>query len=546
MLNNSPGEIRHTVEIDSLALFISHSAKLFLFAAILIIGGLTISSFVVYNDHYSPDYSGPGGAIIWALKIHSPIISDAARGQWSWAGLPTYVPVIFGLSSACFVGVILLRSAIRDSHLRALLSDRVAAKMPKYSRADRGIFSGRYNGKILWSSIEDRALVVGPPGTGKTTFMLNQIIRSANERRDFIAVDIKPEIADILRKELTNSDYVVIEVDPVGGLGRRYNPLSDIDEDSEIYELCESLIPTVSGDPVWVKAEQAYFRLALMYLKYRHPGVRDKCSLPAAYQLIGNHPSAQAFLKTIARSAHKGTKQAAEKLLAQLDTSKPAQAGFGGVFDRLNWLALDPVARTLGRTDFSLKKVGRSKRPVAIFLKFEETRLATMGGLLSVLYGHILTTLIKSSGKRKAVHLYLDEIGNIPPIAGLLPKLNTIRSRQLPTWMYWQSTQQMEAYGRGAREVFFGAADLQFFFRSNDINTMETVERLGGKKTIAKHSESLDRGLVTRSVTSERVPRIEAAELAELKPGEVIALYRGGRWRGEATPHYMDFPRYRR
>lgn len=546
MLNNRSDEIRQTLASDQIVLSVIFFAKLAILTTIIIIVGLTCVSFLFYRELYAHDFSGPAGPVLWAITLHKPIILDAIAGRFSRDGVPIYLAVTSGVTISGLIAVVVTGETRRNSRVRALAADRISVALPRYSKLQRGVFAGKYGGKVLWSSVEDRALVVGPPGTGKTTFMLNQIIRSTKELKDFIAVDIKPEIATILWEELEKSGYKVIELDPINRSGSCYNPIEDIQDDSELSEFCESLIPLSSGDPVWVKAEQAYFRIALMYLKYKYPGNKDKCSLPTAYQLIGSHPSAEAFLKTVARSTHRNTRQAAEKLSSLLSTSKPALAGFGAVFDRLHWLSLDSVAETLGSSDFSLKALGRSERPVALFLKFEETHLATMGSLLSALYGHILSTLIKTSAKRRPITLYLDEIGNIPPIAGLLPKLNTIRARNLPTWMYWQSTQQMQAYGVGAREVFFGAADLQMFFRSNDIDTMGTVERLSGKKTIPRFSESITAETVTRSVSSERVPRIEAAELAELKPGEIITFYRGSRWRGKAVPHYEDFRKYKR
>lgn len=535
-------ELRQRVDDDPVANLATFVAKVGILGVICIIGALVICSKILD----SPTSVEAAGVVGGALKPHFPALRYAASGSFYGGYWPTYAAVVMGAVVFAVFSFFFGRAELRYRTEIKSAAGKIATKLPVVAAEKRGAFAGKYTNKILWSSIEDRALIVGTPGTGKTTFLMNQILKSAEHAQDFIAVDIKPELADILRDDLREAGYIVLEIDPISGADRSYNPLADIDEDNGIFELCESIIPSPERDPAWAKAEQAYFRLALLYLRHKHPSDKDMCSLPAAYQLIGHHASAEAFLRTVMRSEHSATRQSAEKMLDQLESSKPAQAGFGSVFDRLSWLSLDTVAHTLSKSDFSLKAIGKSKKPVALFLKFEETRLKTMGGLLSALYGHILGTLIKTSAARRPITLYLDEIGNIPPISGLTAKLNTIRSRNLPTWMYWQSTQQMQVYGQGAREVFFGSADLQIFFRSNDLDTMSTVEKLAGKVTLAKHSESTDGGSVTRSVTSEQVNRIEGAELAELAPGEVITLYKGARWRGEATPHYVDFKKYRR
>ena len=63
---------------------------------------------------------------------------------------------------------------------------------------------------------------------------------------------------------------------------------------------------------------------------------------------------------------------------------------------------------------------------------------------------------------RPAVLQLFDEIGNAMPVPGLIQKLNILRSRQLPTWLYWQSIEQMQKYGIKADEganIILGEVD---------------------------------------------------------------------------------------
>jgi len=70
---------------------------------------------------------------------------------------------------------------------------------------------------------------------------------------------------------------------------------------------------------------------------------------------------------------------------------------------------------------------------MALFLQFEESKLKALGPLLAFIATGMLTSLIDTAKQRKPVALFLDELGNMPPIPGLAEKLNTIRSRHLPT-----------------------------------------------------------------------------------------------------------------
>ncbi|KZZ11155.1 hypothetical protein A3749_09585 [Oleiphilus sp. HI0078] len=405
-----------------------------------------------------------------------------------------------------------------------------------------GVFAGRFNKEDFFARQEDRGLVIGPPRTGKSTFLLNQIMRLAKNKQSFSAVDIKPELSSILKEDLEKAGYQIVILDPIFATGASYNPLDDISSEQAINELVLSLLPTPLTDPTWKKAEQRYFRLALLYLfhsKEKH------CSLPAAYQLIGHFDRAEDFLGYIAQSGNEKTRQAAKKLLGELGNSKPAQAGFSAVFDSLDWISYPEVQAALGESEFSLNLLGKNNKPIALFLQFDESYLETMSGLLSALCGHILRYLIANHKEREPVALFFDEIGNIPVIAGLLQKLNTIASRNIPLWTYWQSTAQMAVYGPSAREVFFGCADAQLFFRSNDISTQQTVAQLSGTIYRPKMSNTSGTNDST-NVSAEKDTRVQASDVGELGFGEVIAFYRGKKLKGQATPHYETFPKYRR
>jgi len=87
-------------------------------------------------------------------------------------------------------------------------------------------------------------------------------------------------------------------------------------------------------------------------------------------------------------------------------------------------------------------------------------------------------------------------------------------------------------------------------FRLNDQPTRELISKLVGttERENISHTESSNSD-GTREATSrslERVKVVEPHELGQLKPGEVVTLYRGASAKGQATPHFMDFPVFKR
>ena len=121
----------------------------------------------------------------------------------------------------------------------------------------------------------------------------------------------------------------------------------------------------------------------------------------------------------------------------------------------------------------------------------------------------------------------------------------------MPLWMYFQTAEQIDRrYGDGAADVFFASADLKMVFRLNDEKTQNSISRLVGTTERVKTTQSTTREeggrKTTISRTRERVAVIEPHALGQLKPGQVVCLYRGAAALGRATPHYVDFPEFKR
>lgn len=470
---------------------------------------------------------------------------------WIWSAVSTSAFFACGVLILMFLKTDFRRMK-KETDLSSSASSLKLIKLGK--KKENGIFAGKYGKpqKPLYVSYEDRGLILGPPGTGKTAFLLNQILKVSDNGISFVAADIKPEIQNIIESELLGKGYKVLCINPLSPGGHHYNLLEDIADEAEINELVCNILPVnPKAEPVWGEAERKYLRMALLYL-YNDTDLI--CSLPAAYKMFIENDDPEHFLSKILKSDNQLLVATAKKVFAELDSSKPARAGFGTVFDRLNWLYYDTIGETLSSSDFSLAELGQN-RPIALFLQFEETRLKTLGTLLSVLYGHILNYLIRNAGNRGPVALFFDEIGNLPVIEGLAEKLHTIRSRMLPTYMYWQTTAQMNKYGKmntDGPDIIFSSADLQIFFRTNSKETQQTVSLLVGTTKEESTSKSVGRsyqGLKGRKTVSESVGKvkvnvIDPHEVGELEEFEVVTLYRGGKAKGIATPYFQDYKQF--
>jgi type IV secretion system protein VirD4 len=213
----------------------------------------------------------------------------------------------------------------------------------------------------------------------------------------------------------------------------------------------------------------------------------------------------------------------------------------------LRFVRYPMVRASLERSDFSLRALC-GRRPVALFLQFEEGHRETTARLLAATVAHVLRYFI-THHEREPVLLLLDEIGTAPVIPSLVQKLNTIRSRKLPTWLYWQSLEQMQAYGAKADEgpnIILGACDMQMVFRLNDnASALWMSDRIGkvDREVEAVAVKIGELAQKSRSLVTE--PIVWPHELQALAANEVVCTYRGNTWRGIARPYYELWPEYR-
>jgi type IV secretion system protein VirD4 len=498
---------------------------------------------------------GYAGGLAVAAR-HRVVISDvvAFARHWRFGYWPIDLQIFSTL--AIFGGVIVvslmwlsLRNMKWTFQSRDISSQDAATDLlNKSATGDIRIFSGKFRGKPFHASIEDRGLVIGPPGTGKTAFLFNQILRATKDELSFAAVDLKPELHQILLTSLESAGYRVLRINPARADAEadHWNPLSDINEETDITELCNSLLPVRdSKEAPFVEAQRDWLKAAVFHVKSLPGG-----SLPMAFNLLSAESKAENLVEILSRSASSAAARIARRIAAGLSGSKPDPLilqGLTGCLRSLDYFGLPGVQNSLGHSDFSARDLGKGPRPVALFLQFEESKINALGPLLSFTTTALLTSLIDTAKQREPVALFLDELGNMPPIPNLPEKLNTIRSRGIPTWMYFQTVEQMDRrYGKGASSLFFAAADVQIVFRLNDNETRERISSLIGTTTKRKHSSSSGKNGGTSSTSYERVNVIEPHLLGQLRPGQIVCLYRGAAALGRATPHYVDFPEFKR
>ena len=430
-----------------------------------------------------------------------------------------------------------------------LASVKIKEKVKAASLPDDGVLAGFLEKQPIHISCEDRAVVIGPPGTGKTAFLVNQLLDWAKSGRPFIVNDIKPEIYGIVRTKLEKMGYRIFTYNPTSGTGQRYNFLDDIQSPESIGELAAALIPSIADENVvFYESARDLLDAIISHIKGTEKETGKSVSLTAVREFLSKFDDIKELLGELQNSPDVDAKEISGALSILAKNNRLFGSVFATLRANLRFLRYPKIRDSLASSDFSLKSFCKGKK-VGLFLQFEETHQETTRMLFSVLISHILRYFIENN-PTKPVLLLLDEIGNVPPVVGLVKKLNTIRSRQLPTWLYFQSKEQMQVYGRKFDEganMIMGACDFQMVFRLNDNATAEWMSKKIGTvdRLITSVSGKGSLGLnATRTKSLLREPVIFPHDLQKLSNNQVIATYRGLAWRCEATPYYVVYPEY--
>ncbi len=474
------------------------------------------------------------------------------------------------LSSFVFTGF-LIASALTFWHLLRDPMEPVSPRVGKYNEdllsgddlaltvqtllghKNNGVWCGRVNDVDLYASTEDRAVVIGPPGTGKTTFLIAQLMDWIQSGRSFVSLDIKPEIFGILRFELEQHGYRVITYNPTAQTGQRYNFMTDLDSPEAIGELAGYLIPPDhhgSSNAVFVESARDFLDAIVSHLKAMFP----EPTLPDVRDFVTQFDQHGALLDALKQSPDQDARELANGLAITASNERLLGSIFATFRSNLRFLRYPAIRDSLSASDFSLSELG-GEQPVALFLQFEEKNKGITERLLVAFVNHLFRYLITHTTRGKVLIL-LDELGNAPRIDGLVEKLNTIRSRNLPTWMYFQSVEQMQLYGTMAGEginKILGACDYQQVFRLNDNASAEMMSTAIGvvdREVFAENAtygnhfvfSTLDSQTQTKTLVKE--PIIYPHEFRKLGKNESITIYQGVAWRGESTPYFKLYPEY--
>lgn len=420
----------------------------------------------------------------------------------------------------------------------------------------------RENWSKVSVSCEDRGLIVGSPGSGKTTYLIAQLIDWMASGKSFVATDIKPEIWATLRENgvferFGYKDWVINPTDPSS---HHYNIFSEVGSSAELNEILAVLIPNLD-DSAEVFAENARRLLKAVVIE-----LGERASLSACQRFINACDDTNELLKTLRQSDNEVVSNIAKEISRTAKNDNLLSSIMTSLSKAFAFLDDERIKETTSRSDLALKDV-LLKPKQAVFLQFEQEYKNTTATLFGATVAHTLRILQISHRKRDDVFVALDEIINCAPIPKFIDSLNTMRSAKMPTFLYLQALEGLNrVYGDGADRLFMGACDFKAVFKIGDIATAKVFSDLIGvtETTITNTSSTNssgsnvlnDRGYArgndgvthtnsnsnSTNVVTQIMQVIEPDEFIKLKPHDAVCIYRGEATIFGMPAHYFYYP----
>ncbi len=334
---------------------------------------------------------------------------------------------------------------------------------------------------------EDRGIVLGAPGSGKTTFLISQIVEWMKSGHSFVATDVKPEIWATLKvnnvfKLFGYKDWVF---NPTDVDSDHYNIFSEVKDSAELNEILSIIIKDDTAESV------VFNDLARRILKAVLIELGDKASLVNAQNYINSMDSNDELLKALRQSEKSSVSNIAKEVSRTAQNDRLLASVMTAVSKAFDFLDDDRIRVTTSNNakGFYLKDVLMQPKQ-AVFLQFDQQYKSSTATLFGAMVAHTMR-ILQANQNRDAVFIALDEIINCAPIPKFTDLLNTIRSANMPTFIYLQSLEGLNRlYGANSDKIFMGSSNLKIVFRIGDIASAEECSRLVGQTETTYISET--------------------------------------------------------
>lgn len=486
--------------------------------------------------------------------------------------MPFYVYIVLAVVAIIFAWVFIYENFIKDdsptskiypsrkpentAYLKKVLNHgKVGEPLIMYDKtiSNRKIKADPYrlNLPVYTVSTQERGLVVGVSGSGKTNFILAQILDWMKSGKSFVCSDVKPEIWGVLESNgiLDEFGYQSIVINPTDSKSHKYNLFDDLKSDNDLDELLQVLLPVKSADSaVFADLGRLVLKASILFVRDNDGG---KVSLTSVYDFIVKQSSSKKLLAKLQDDGSEKVKELASLAMKTSDSEKLFSSAINSVVETFQFMSNDTIRQNLSFSDYSLDESLKSPR-VAVFLQFEQDSMNTTERLFSVHVQHIIRLLMSNANQRDDVFLIFDELLNSGKIENLADKFNLIRSYKMPMFLYIQSVAGLvEKYGKAEADKIISACSLQICYRVNDSHTAEFFSKLVGQVSAERVNKSVsptvtaDGRMINKANISKNLEMVDLVPpemMLQLGFGKALCVYKGQSAIIDIPQHFIDTP----
>jgi type IV secretion system protein VirD4 len=318
----------------------------------------------------------------------------------------------------------------------------------------------------------------------------------------------------------------VFVFDPTG-VGNRFDPLKGKHTDLELKSVAKSLLYEPD------ERDKIFTQRATRMLTQLFHAARIEQVSPLRY--VGTMINAP--IKIVAGRLAMLSPQLAIRFLD--DSAEDADfqnkfllSGWSTLTSRLDALLAESIVKCFTGNDFTPREVLCSETPITVYLRWPEKDLLVLAPLIRLMWGTLIDELTATYDEAKGVNckpvlLLIDEAGRTA-IPSLADHATTVVGWGISLWIAVQSLSQLNVvYGTQRATILRDNMESRIFYRPNDQETAEYLERCLGRKSDFAHSQTIRDGEQTSEGRMEQgIPLLTAQEIEQLADEDIIGFHR--------------------
>jgi type IV secretion system protein VirD4 len=350
-------------------------------------------------------------------------------------------------------------------------------------------------------------LTISPPGVGKTTASSIPVLLSHDG--PVFAFDVKGELWAVtarFRSEVLKRK--VVAIDPFGitqtiefqkdkpdalKMVYRFNPFDfvpddPLERDRMINSFASSFVINEGGySNHFDENAKILIRGYIDYLMSRPKAER---TLPALFHLMSE--SMEASMETFeAMAACQGRAGAAANQISRVGQDERGSI-LSTSYRQIDWIGDRNIQQSLAESNFDLNDFIGGNMDIFVVLPVDQTkehnRLFRM--TMSLLMNLIVKAPPSALPKKKMLFL-LEELAQLGACPDVEQCIEVMRARGVVVWSVFQSLKQIKLF---SKPDLFLSVPIKQIFTNDDVDTMQWVQTLGGKKTVITKTMSMNRG----------------------------------------------------